>query len=357
MKSTLDRSPNLCEANLSSADNDGPIRDSASGNFGPGTHLEVVDGGETLGGGAYGSDAQFHEPEPAPDTSSRRIWPIPIVVLIAFFLHLGTSIFTLLLAMWLIHGTIRPEMFQDTSAIQAVTQSRLGLSLTLIVPQTMMIVPVLIAAFLSPVPFTQRLGLVRGRWPLFLWFSSAIATPIVGLISSMLVGGLMGESESLKDMSGIFRGLGQSGFFIPLAVMVGLTPGICEELLFRGYVQTRLTKRIGAIFGILITSVAFAAFHMDLVHSTAVVAIGIYLGWLSWASGSIFPAMIAHFVNNFLSVAAVVLLPESAIGTGPVKTEDIPEAALLVMSAIVIGGLVAFVFTLQQGRKYRANVA
>jgi hypothetical protein len=114
---------------------------------------------------------------------------------------------------------------------------------------------------------------------------------------------------------------------------------------------------MGAVFAILITSVVFAAFHMDLVHSTAVVAIGIYLGWLSWASGSIFPAMIAHFVNNFLSVAAVVFLPESAIGAGPIKPEDVPDLALLVMSGIVMSSLVALVFTLQQARKHRLAVA
>lgn len=327
---------------MSSAQNEGGISDLAYQAVQPASDPMMTNPAESS------SQPPFSSPSP-------RIWPIPIVVIAAFFLHLGTSIFALLFAMFLVHGSIGPEMFQDSKAIQSVTQSRLGLSVTLIVPQTLMILPVLIAAFLSPVPFTERLGLVRGTWPLKLWISSAIATPIVGLVSSMIVGGLMGESESLQDMTNIFRGLGQSGFFIPLALMVGLTPGICEELLFRGYVQTRLSQRIGGLFAILVTSVVFAAFHMDLVHSTAVIAIGVYLGWLSWASGSIFPAMIAHFVNNFLSVAAVVLLPESAIGAGPVKPEDVPETAALEMAAITLSSVVAFVFTLQQARKHRLS--
>ena len=36
--------------------------------------------------------------------------------------------------------------------------------------------------------------------------------------------------------------------------MIGLTPAICEELLFRGYIQTRLTQAMHPIFGILIAS-------------------------------------------------------------------------------------------------------
>jgi membrane protease YdiL (CAAX protease family) len=322
---------------LSSAENEGRISDVAYRAVQPEADPMVA-----ISGGGEDSSTQ-----------SPRIWPLPIVVIIAFCLHLVTSIIALLFAMLVVHGSIS----QESEVLQSVIQSRVGLSLTLILPQTMMILPVVVAAVLSPVSFSERLGLVRGTWPIKLWISSAIATPIVGLVSSMIVGGLMGESESLQDMTSIFRGLGQGGFFIPLALMVGLTPGICEELLFRGYVQTRLSQRIGGLFAILVTSVAFAAFHMDLVHSTAVVAIGVYLGWLSWASGSIFPAMIAHFVNNFLSVAAVVMLPESAMGAGPVNPEEIPDVAALVMLAIVLSSVVAFVFTLQQARKHRLSVA
>jgi len=285
-----------------------------------------------------------------------RVWPIPIVVMLAFCIHTLSSIAAFFGALWAIHGSLNRGMFRDEGLLATVAQSPLGISITLILPQALMIVPVLVAAKLSPLSMPIRLGLVRGTWPLKLWISSAIATPIVGLISSLIVGGLMGESESLEEMTSIFRSLGQGGFFIPLALMVGITPGICEELLFRGYVQTRLVQRWGGILAILITSAVFAAFHMDLIHSTAVMAVGIYLGWLSWASGSIFPAMIAHFVNNFLSVVAVVVLPQSAIGSGPMKPEDLPDGAVLIMSGTVLCSLVALVYTLRQAHSHRRQM-
>ncbi len=37
---------------------------------------------------------------------------------------------------------------------------------------------------------------------------------------------------------------------------------------------------------------------MDLVHVIAVFPLGLYLGWITLQSGSLFPAMIGHFVNN-----------------------------------------------------------
>jgi hypothetical protein len=42
----------------------------------------------------------------------------------------------------------------------------------------------------------------------------------------------------------------------------------------------------------------------------AVFPLGLFLGWVTWQSGSLFPAMLGHFVNNVISVVAVVLSPE-----------------------------------------------
>ena len=48
---------------------------------------------------------------------------------------------------------------------------------------------------------------------------------------------------------------------------------------------------------------------MDYVHVIAVFPLGLFLGWITWQSGSLFPAMLAHFLNNVISVVAVVLAP------------------------------------------------
>ena len=126
----------------------------------------------------------------------------------------------------------------------------------------------------------------------------------------MVCGLFLEESESLKEMSQIFRDHGASGFLIPLSLMIGMTPAVCEELLFRGYLQTRLAASLNPLAGILISSGMFAAFHLDFVHVIAVFPMGLFLGWVSWRSGSLIPAMMGHFVNNFISVVAVVMAPE-----------------------------------------------
>ena len=111
--------------------------------------------------------------------------------------------------------------------------------------------------------------------------------------------------------------------------MVALTPALCEELLFRGYVQSRLTRVFPPVLGILFSSIVFAAFHMDPVHVIAVVPLGLFLGWLTWQSGSLFPAILAHFANNLVSVVATIIAPASDTNTFSLPVLEFTLAILL----------------------------
>jgi len=229
---------------------------------------------------------------------------------------------------------------------------RVGFLILLVVPQIMLAVPPVLAGLASPVPTSWRLGWRRGQWPVWAWMAAAFATPLIGLGSSIAIGLLVEESVHLQEMTEMFRKQGEGWFMIPLALLIGITPAMCEEILFRGYVQTRLTRSFGPLMGILAASVLFAAFHMDFVHSIAVFPIGLFLGFVRWQSGSILPAMMGHFVNNAVSI--LLLLTASDPST---QTVSIPSV-LLVMTVLLAGiasaGLVATA-TLQFGPPERLS--
>jgi membrane protease YdiL (CAAX protease family) len=247
-----------------------------------------------------------------PALRGRPRWWTPLAICsVSLAVFLTASGVMALVAMFVVHGKLTPDMFQDAESLKAVSQSRLGLFLVVVVPQLFLVLPSILAAILSSVPTRQRLGLVRGHWPVWAWVAAAAATPLVGMVAGLVVGLLLEESDTLKQMTQVFRGHGQNGFLIPLALMIGATPAFCEEILFRGYVQTRLTRSFGPPVGIILASFLFAAFHLDLVHVVAVFPLGLFLGWVTWQSGSLFPAMLGHFVNNAISVIAVVIAPEA----------------------------------------------
>ncbi len=171
-----------------------------------------------------------------------------------------------------------------------------------------------------------------------LWITGALATPLIGFVSASVFQVFVGDSENLEQLSKVMRELTAGGFLIPMALIIGLAPALCEELVFRGYLQTRVTARYGSMVGLVIASAVFAAFHMDLVHSLSVFPLGLWLGWLCLRSGSLYPAMIAHFYNNAFSVIASSFAPEKP--DGPVSLEGV-----VVLAAAMGCGLIGIVIT------------
>lgn len=269
------------------------------------------------------SEAVSSDRSPEP-----RVWTVFGIVVTTWFVFVLASLVMFLVAFFVVHGQFAFSDLRNQDKMASISRSRIGLVIMVVLPQLALVFPSIAAAYCSPVPLLRRLGMVRGHWPLWAWLCAALTTPLVGLFSTIVVGSFMEESESLKEMTSIFRDHGSSGFLVPLALMIGATPAICEEILFRGYIQTRLTRTWNPMLGILVASLLFAVFHMDLVHVIAVFPMGFYLGWISWRSGSIVPAMIGHFINNTISVVAVVLAPEG-------ETDTLALPAILVSLAIL----------------------
>lgn len=249
-------------------------------------------------------------PQPSPSQSHHPRWWTPLALTaVSLFLCLSISAFMLFFAMVWVDGDIDVKNLLQPEYLGSLMKSRVGFCCLVIPPQLMLLFPSIIAAFLSPVRTDKRLSCVRGHWPIWAWVGTAAAAPLIGLISSLVLSLFMTQSDSLQMMSDAFTSHSKSGFLIPLALIIGLTPAICEEILFRGYIQTRLNRSFGPAIGIFVASFLFAAFHMDTVHSVAVFPLGLFLGVVAWRSGSIFPAMLAHFVNNVISVVGVAMMP------------------------------------------------
>jgi len=98
--------------------------------------------------------------------------------------------------------------------------------------------------------------------------------------------------------------------------MLALTPAICEEVLFRGYIQRQSERAWGVWGGAIFTGVAFGLYHLRLTQAIPLGLLGTYLAWLTWRSGSLIPAMIVHLANNsFAAVAGKVMLKGQEAGS------------------------------------------
>lgn len=117
---------------------------------------------------------------------------------------------------------------------------------------------------------------------------------------------------------------GDTGFFFNLFVLA-LTPALCEELLFRGYVQRQLERLGGPITALVLTGLFFGLYHLRLSQVIPLSVLGIYMGYLVWRTGSLWPAVVVHFFNNAFAIVAtrfVASTPE--LGLEAVESIEVP---------------------------------
>lgn len=141
---------------------------------------------------------------------------------------------------------------------------------------------------------------------------------------------------------------GSWGLLIGVFV-IGVSAGICEELLFRGFIQ-RGFERFGAVKSIFITAFLFGLMHMDFQRFLGTFVLGALLGFLVYKSNSLISGMFAHFVNNsiavcitYASLKANELLQNSKMeGLGNVQSGDVFEMFKNFSPAELIGALVVY---------------
>ena len=160
-------------------------------------------------------------------------------------------------------------------------------------------------AVFSNSTFRNRLGLRKGRGSLGTWLVYIAATPAVGIAISMIMNLLIDqESTNMQMVEDMIEAQKGSKLLIAIA-LIAIAPGICEEILFRGFSQHRLLKHWPAWVAILVSSVLFALAHVEPIHVMAVFPLGVWFGIIAWKTQSIIPCMICHFLNNLLSILAL----------------------------------------------------
>lgn len=111
-------------------------------------------------------------------------------------------------------------------------------------------------------------------------------------------------------------------------VVVALAAAVAEEVFFRGFLQGALLRRINPHLAIWIVAVIFSAIHFQPFGFIPRMLLGAAFGYLAYFSGSILPSILAHFINNGISVCLYFIF----------QTEEVMlfgEDVLLYLSGVV----------------------
>ncbi len=209
----------------------------------------------------------------------------------------------------------------------------------------------------------KRLGKAIS-WFVPMYGAGQAANIAVMAISFFIVQNRSAVEDTLTPIvsSGTGRGAWYLAFlFIQMAV---LAP-VFEEYWFRGVIQSSLAP-YGNGFAILVSSLCFGMAHGNIHQFCYTVIVGICLGYVRYATGSLVPTMIMHAIfNSIAGIAIVAVSSETFIsafthiqqGEGLTGGEQAFMTALMIYLAVILTtavvGIAAAIGKLKNNRLYR----
>lgn len=113
--------------------------------------------------------------------------------------------------------------------------------------------------------------------------------------------------ESALAMTEKFLNTSSFGMMIVNLFVMALLPAVCEEMMFRGWLQRVLSDRLNYHVAIWVSAFIFSAIHFQFYGFVPRMIIGVALGYLYCYTGSLWAPIIAHFTNNAAAVITAFL--------------------------------------------------
>lgn len=133
-------------------------------------------------------------------------------------------------------------------------------------------------------------------------------------------------------------------------VMIALLPAIGEELVFRSVLQPYMMVFVrNKHLALVLTALIFSFIHFQFYGLIPRFALGLFLGYFYYWSGSIFVSMLMHFVNNGAAVLGFYLHHNGYTSTSMDDLGSTTNFGYVMMSIFFVAGL------MWMGYKWRSS--
>lgn len=142
--------------------------------------------------------------------------------------------------------------------------------------------------------------------------------------------------QQAKIQTEVFLRTTTTGGFLLNILIIGLLAAVGEEIFFRGVLQNIFFRGIGnAHIAIWSSAFLFSFIHFQFFGFFPRLLMGALLGYLYYYSGSLWSAILAHFVNNVATVIAYFLLNKGIITENVTETVNV-WAALIAIPVVFL---------------------
>jgi len=127
-------------------------------------------------------------------------------------------------------------------------------------------------------------------------------------------------------------------------VLIGLVPGIGEELVFRGILQgelERYTKK--PWLSIIVAAIIFSAIHFQFAGFIPRMLLGMLLGFLYWRTRNLWVPIIAHVAYNSFQVFVAFFYKDLLLESLEGQTE-MPQISGILFGVVAVGAIGYFIW-------------
>jgi membrane protease YdiL (CAAX protease family) len=166
---------------------------------------------------------------------------------------------------------------------------------------------------------TSRLALYWPRLKIWHWIAIVVGVYALKAVVSIAVVATvqaMGGDPAARAMGGAVQAVAPIGAVMrspvwPVLLLAGLLAAVAEELVYRGYLSKTLeASPLGFWAGATVAAIIWAGLHLYYPWGIqlVLVAVGVALSWVRARTGSVYPGIIWHMLNNAVGLLALRLI-------------------------------------------------
>ncbi len=172
-----------------------------------------------------------------------------------------------------------------------------------------------------------------------------IGIALIVLLDEMdrLVNMIYPMPENLQQLLTGFTEMKTWTDYLVAGVGIVLLAAICEESLFRGFLQVSFEAHGTITRAVLISALLFALAHFNPWWMMQILILGVFLGFISWRCDSSLPGMVIHGLNNGLALFIGRSLEANGKFAWYRWGEHVSPALLIAAAALLFLGLKWFI--------------
>lgn len=145
------------------------------------------------------------------------------------------------------------------------------------------------------------------------WVAASVGIFVVMRIAVTLIVLLMAQAGITSMQAQALAPAGFTWFSaITMTALTGLAIPIVEEIFFRGVVYRWMRDKWGVVVGVIVSGLVFGIAHFEPATVVPAIVMGFVLALTYEKSGSLWPPILIHMLNNTLALVALYAF----LGTG-----------------------------------------